>query len=193
MKKENPVTTKKSTTKKSAAKKTPAKKSTSKAISEDKDTEILRSWVAKAEKFGEKDSIDKFASELVKNYKHDYGTCVHAAAAVAKAAICKASRMFGLTGFQHGCILSLLMRNEFGIGREIGSKILDMDNLLFPQYMRNFVELKISKRCAENLRKRAAAKIKDAKAKNEIVSKRVFEHWKWIAAGNLPSFVTVGD
>lgn len=181
------------TTKKSAAKKTPAKKSTRKALSEGKDTEVLNSWVSKAEKFGEKDSIDEFASELDKKYEHDYGTCVHAAAAVAKAAICKASRMFGLTGFQHGCILSLLMRNEFGIGREIGSKILDMDNLLFPQYMRNFVELKISKRCAENLRKRAVEKIKEAKAKKEIVSKRVFAHWQWIAAGNLPSFVTVED
>ena len=95
------------TTKKSAAKKTPEKKSTSKAISEDKDTEILRSWVAKAEKFGEKDSIDEFASELDKKYEHDYGTCVHAAAAVAKAAICKASRMYGLSGFQHGEILHL--------------------------------------------------------------------------------------
>lgn len=181
------------TTNNSVAKKTPAKKPTRKEISESKDTEILKSWVAKAEKFGEKDSIDKFASELVKNYSHDYGTCVHAAAAIAMAAICKASRAFGLTGFQHGCILSLLMRNEFRIGREIGSKILDMDNLLFPQYMRNFVEIKISKRCAENLRNLASAKIKEAKKNNGIVSKSVFAHWQWIAGGNLPPFVTVED
>ena len=180
MKNVKQVTTKKSTAKKE--------------ISEGKDKEILKSWVAKAEKFGEKDSIDKFASELVKNYKHDYGTSVHAAAAIAMAAIRKASREFGLTGFQHGEIIHLLMRNEFGIGRKIGTKILDMDHLLFPQFQRNFIELKISKRCAENLRKLAAENIKEAKAdKQSLVCSEVMAHWQWIASGNLPAFVTVEE
>lgn len=62
---------------------------------------------------------------------HDYGTCVYAMSMAATAAFNYVAHKLGTTGFQAGCAdMDILRRTR---GWKWG-KILDYDNLLYPQY-----------------------------------------------------------
>jgi hypothetical protein len=92
--------------------------------------------------------------------------------------------------------LDIIRRSFFPYNR-CGIKILDYDNMLYPQYADKFEEYKISKAIWENLQKTAKEKMDEsdkAKADNEAglveydesACSEVYSHWKSIVDGKVP-------
>lgn len=132
------------------------------------------------------ESIAGFIKRLTTNYNHDYGTICHAvaASAIGAAYAVNSTPQGGITGFQSGAIMWEFIKHWNHSHNECGLKMLDYDNLLYPQYEYKFAKT-ISKHTWEQLQKQAADSL--VKVENGgIASSNVIEHWKSIVAGNIP-------
>lgn len=110
---------------------------------------------------------------------HDYGTCVYAMSLAATAAFYYVSRKLGVTGFQAGCADMDILRQtrSFKWGR-----ILDYDNLLYPQYCDDEHFPPVSKLLAEpEVRKKLATEARQLLAKEGDAHPSVKAHWKQLA------------
>lgn len=108
------------------------------------------------------DSLADFINHLTKDYQHDYGTICHAIVAGGLAAM-KAidkSPTGGITGFQAGCIMWEFIRHWNYQGNKCGLKILDYDNLLYPQHEDKFGK-SMSLSIWESVQREAKERIKD--------------------------------
>lgn len=85
---------------------------------------------AKVPNLGSVDELTTYIRTLVER-PHDYGTCCYAMSMAATAAMYYVAGKLGVTGFQMSCAdMDILARTR---GWKWG-KILDYENLLFPQY-----------------------------------------------------------
>jgi hypothetical protein len=100
---------------------------------------IKQEWEKKA-KNCTLESLPEFLKELTENYTHDYGTICHAvaAAAIASAWSVDKSVIGGITGFQAGAIMWKFVKQWSYSDNKTGLKIVDYDNLLYPQYEYRF-------------------------------------------------------
>lgn len=124
---------------------------------------------------------------------HDYDTLVHAIASCALAAAYAANQMSGVNGVISGLMKPGVMwdfiKQWLYRGNKTGMRLLNYDNLLFPQYAHNF-EKTISPDVWEALQKEARLQIE----KNlYYVHPDVKAHWESIANGNLPFGFTIRD
>lgn len=71
--------------------------------------------------------------------EHDYGTCCYAMSIAAEAAFNYIAHQLGVTGFQASCADMDILRRTRGWKR--GFRIVNYENLLYPQYRREFDEL----------------------------------------------------
>ncbi len=111
--------------------------------------------------------------------KHDYGTCVYAMSIAATAAFHYIGGTLGVTGFQASCAdLDIVRRTR---GYETGFRIVNYENLLYPQYEDEFVSSPAELLAEPDLRKtiRAAA-AKLLKGRSDA-HKDVRAHWKHLA------------
>lgn len=144
---------------------------------------IQKDWHERAKKMTLED-LPEFIRELTEDYEHDYGTICHAIAAAAVAAAWSVERtpQGGITGFQAGCIGWEILRQwgapEIG---ELGARLLDYDNLLYPQYADKFTA--ISKDTLDAVQKAANDRLA---ANHEHVADEVVAHWKYLARGGVP-------
>jgi len=119
------------------------------------------------------------------NRQHDYGTiCVALGIAAAGTAwACNKHDNGGITGFQAGAVFWEFAKawGSPSLG-ETGARILQYDNLLFPQY--DHVFTKISQSTFDRIK--AAAEKKLAERDDERTAASVIAHWQSIAAGNVP-------
>jgi hypothetical protein len=110
---------------------------------------------------------------------HDYGTCVYAMSMAATAAFHYVSHRLGVTGFQASCADMDILRRTRGLG---WGKILDYENLLYPQYLtpKHFPGYE---HLLEELRDELAVEARKKLAENRLgpLSGAVFEHWTWLA------------
>jgi hypothetical protein len=157
--------------------------------------------VKKMTEFEYKEMIYKKAGEVrsqkdlakllkeVLDYQHDYGTIVYGCMAAMKAAFSVVNRspQGGITGFQASCLGWECIQEFMSV--KPPCRILDYNNLLYPQYASKFEKV-ISQDAWNDLRKKAEEKLKD---KNELVHPSVVKHWQSIAAGQLPFGFRVGD
>jgi hypothetical protein len=130
------------------------------------------------------DALPEFLRKLTQDYSHDYGTICHAiaAAAVAAAWAVEKSPQGGITGFQAGAVSWEMLKGWGGITLgETGSRIINFDDLLFPQYAEKFTT--IPEETWEKLVAAASVRLKDAEA---FVAPAVLRHWKSVASGNVP-------
>lgn len=158
-----------------------------KAITEDMG--LQKEWQKRAKEMT-LDDLPAFLKELTEDYDHDYGTICHAiaAAAVAAAWAVERSPKGGVTGFQASCISWEMLRGWGGISLgETGSRLLKMDDLLYPQYEHKFRQ--ISAETWEAVKKKARENIA---AKSEHVHPAVLAHWESVANGQVPFGMTVG-
>lgn len=86
------------------------------------------------------DDFPEFFRELTEDYAHDYGTVCHAMAAVGLAAMraFNNSAVGGITGFQSGAVMWQVIYHMNYENNKCGLRLLDMDNLLYPQYEYKF-------------------------------------------------------
>ena len=133
-----------------------------------------------------------FINHVMNDYIHDYGTVCHAISACAIAAAWAANETpgacGGITGFQAGFVMwDFIKQWEFS-SNKCGLKILDYDNMLYPQYEGKFDKI-ISKDVWALLQKQANENLKDTSyAANEVVA-----HWQKIACGEVPFGYVVSD
>jgi hypothetical protein len=114
--------------------------------------------------------------------EHDYGTCVYAMSFCALSAFHYASAVLGSTGFQASCAdLDFLRRSRW---MENGFRIVDYNNLLYPQYYfgnEKFPDkLTLLMENLESLQEAVRKKMREGEDRGWGASPGVLAHWNWI-------------
>lgn len=122
-----------------------------------------------------------FLLNVKDNYNTGYGTAPRAIAQAALATAWYLSSEFGITGFQAGFVMWDFIRDWQYSHNECGMKIVDYDNMLYPQYDYHF-EKTISKDTWAALQKAAEKNLKD----REYAHPDVIKHWESIVNGKVP-------
>ena len=160
-----------------------------KAITED--MRLQYEWYKKA-KYIKPDDFPEFFRELTEDYIHDYGTVCHAMAAVGLAAMFAFNNSEGarggITGFQAGCVMWQIIRHMNYEDNKCGLRILDMDNLLYPQYEYKFCS--IGRDTYEAVKKEAQKRLSEKRA---TTHPSVVAHWESIVNGKIPFGLIIED
>lgn len=160
-----------------------------KAITEENNRADIDEWFAEAEK-QTFETLPEFIRHVMNGYKHDYGTVCHAISACAVATANACNRMEGacggITGFQAGFVMWGFIRHWLYEYNKCGLKMVDYDDLLFPQYEYKF-EKTIDKRTWEAVQKQAKKNLE------ENPSAAVAYHWKSIVEGKVPFGLVVKE
>lgn len=129
------------------------------------------------------ETLPEFINHLMNDYEHDYGTIAKATAAamIATFYVCDQSEQGGFTGFQASFIPGFMI-NKFWGESKVGRKVIDFDDMLYPQYADRF-EKTISPKIWKNLQKAAKKKMKEPV---EWFHPDVRLHIFKIAAGEIP-------
>lgn len=137
------------------------------------------------------EEVMKFV-ESCKKYGDDYGGCVVAIGQAALAVMDHLGNEFGITGFQAGCINFEILRNWTYSGNKTSLKIVDFDDMLYPQYEHKF-EKTITRSVWDALQKQAKERLGKKKDKGYAVHPEVLAHLQSIADGNVPFGYTVKE
>lgn len=160
------------------------------ALSEKRDRDIWQGWFKEAEKCKLEDgSLQKFLDHLKNDYEFDYGTSARATAAAAFATANAFAGYIGLTGFLWGCAAKDILGKMCFPNNKLGYRIVDYDNLLYPQYEYNFVGCRISASGAESLRREAQANIDESNGRG--IHPDVMAWWKRLAKGDFPHWLHI--
>ena len=111
--------------------------------------------------------------------------------AIAQAALATSyylADVFGITGFQAGCVMWDFIKDWSFRGNKCGLKIVNYDDMLYPQYNYKFQKT-IKKDTFEALQKAAENNLK----KHQFSSSAVIKHWKSIVDGNVPFGYIIED
>lgn len=157
-----------------------------KAITEEMHLE--KEWFKEAGKM----TIEKlpdFYKKIIKEYEHDYGTACHAVAAIALGAAWAAcgDEDIGLSGFQAGFVMWDFIRNWIKTGNKCGLRLIDYDDMLYPQYNDKFEKV-ISADTWAAIQKKAQEKLENGAACPEVM-----DHWRKITEGIVPFGYRVVD
>ncbi len=153
-----------------------------KKLQEENSKDLIEQWNKEAKGIKTPDELAQFVTKLTTEYEHDYGTIVRAvtAAMLAGFSVVDKSPQGGITGFQAGFIGWDMVKEFMSI--QGAAKILDYDNLLYPQYADKF-----EKTLTAEIWGVTQQKAKDNLAEsNEHTNHNVISHWESIAAGELP-------
>lgn len=121
---------------------------------------VHKQWYEEARK-QTLETLPAFMNRLLNSYQHDYGTIVHAVSAGAIAAAWASNEVAGITGFQAGVVMWQFIREWNYSDNKCGLRILNYDNMLFPQFVDQFKGQGISAEVWEVVQKEAAGKIKE--------------------------------
>jgi hypothetical protein len=136
------------------------------------------------------DTLSDFVLKLANKYNHDYGTICHAMAAAAIGAIWAINKSDngGITGFQAGCIMWEFIQHWNYESNKCGLRIVDYDNLCYPQYEENF-EKTITSNMWKNIQDNCKALLQNVEHAHDAVK----THWQSIVDGNIPFGFTIND
>lgn len=147
--------------------------------------ELKKEWLEKARE-QTMDTLPDFLNHLMNDYRHDYGTIVHAMVAGLIATFWAMDRedQIGITGFQASFVMWGFIRNEFYCHNQTGLQLLDFDNLLYPQNIHKVLP-NVSSQLKERLKEIASEKIENKKEdmQNGLIAPEVWEHWEKLASG----------
>ena len=160
-----------------------------KSITE-KDKEEVK-WYADA-KNQTLSTLPSFINHLLVDYEHDYGTICKAIAAAMLGAgyAVNNSNQGGITGFQAGSVMWEFIKEWSYSNNSCGLKILDYDNMLYPQY-NNMFDKTISANTFKALQEMAKKNLLERN--KEHIHPDVLNHWKSIADGKIPFGYTIKD
>ena len=128
------------------------------------------------------DSLEELGAFIdgIVSQEHDYGTCVYAMSLSATAAFNYVARKLGVTGFQASCAdLDIIKRTR---GMKSGFRILNYENLMYPQYLddEHFPGWRVL--LSDNrilLAKEAKKKLAEV---DHTISTEVLDHWNRLAS-----------
>lgn len=141
------------------------------------DMGLQKEWYERAKSM-KPDEFSEFFRELTEDYEHDYGTVCHAMAAIGLAAMRAFDRSEGasggITGFQAGCVMREVIRHMNYESNKCGLRLLDMDNLLYPQFEYKFRS--IDSDTWKAVQREAGNRISESKAAHEKYLKEVEQY-----------------
>lgn len=124
------------------------------------------------------------------NICHTYDSAAHAVSALAVAGGSLGAFTEGITGFQASVVKFDFIRQWDNIGKSVGLKVINYDDLLYPQYVEKF-PLKVIKKNVWLALQRAC------KEKLEVDGRcacyKVRQYWGDICNGIIPSSLVVVD
>lgn len=143
-------------------------------------------WIEKA-RAQTMESLPAFMEELAA-HKHDYSSICYAvaSAAVAAANALNRSPHGGITGFQAGAVWWEFLRGWDSSMRDKPLRLLRYENLLYPQYDRDTLEL--TKETWAWLQAQARKYL----AKTPQAHPNIIERWRSIERGEIPCGFRVG-
>ena len=144
----------------------------------------------KANKVKTREQLNELLDEVINSNDLDYGKIVYAMSAcmIATSKYIDRSDVGGITGFQASCIGWEMVREFIIYDNEVGMKILDYDNMLYPQYGDIFQKT-ISQDTWKALQKQAEIGLKETPDAHP----KVIKHWKSIIRGKVPFGYKVKD
>ena len=134
------------------------------------------------------DDLMDYIQDIRDNYNIGCGTAPRAIAQAALATSYYLADVFGITWFQAGCVMWDFIEDWFFRGNKCGLKIVNYDDMLYPQYNRKFQKT-ISKDTFEALQKEAENNLKEG----GYAHPNVIKHWKSIVDGNVPFGYIIED
>ena len=127
------------------------------------------------------DDLVAFLQRIKNNCNIDYGAAPRSIAQAALATAWYLADDFGITGFQASYVMWDFIKDWRYRNNECGMKIVNYDEMLYPQNYYNF-EKAISKNAFIALQKKALKKLKE----EDYALSSEIEHWKSIVDGNVP-------
>lgn len=125
------------------------------------------------------------ADEVIRKFSSDYGSGPRAVAAFITKVANLFCREMSFTGFQAGFIpLDFLLLFTFPKNK-CGIKVLDYDNLLYPQLLEKFTT--ISKETWDSVVKQARINLKE----KPYAADEVRRYWDYIARGKIPDGIRI--
>lgn len=134
------------------------------------------------------EEIQTFLEDIM-NKNHDYNTIVDAIGdgVVATAWAMNNHENGGITGFQASCVMwNFIMKWSYS-NNKCGLRIIDFDEMLYPQYECKFTEKTISQDTFNALQKEASRNLSN----KDYAHENVIKHWESILQGNVPFGYTI--
>lgn len=128
------------------------------------------------------DDLFELIEDVKDNYNTGYGVAPRAIAQVAVATASYLLSEMGCTGFQASCCMWDFIRDLIYINNKTGFKIINYDDLLYPQYEYKFLDSTISKKQWETLQQEAQKALNE----RDLVCFEVYAHWQNIVDGRVP-------
>lgn len=145
---------------------------------------IKEEWFQQAKNIETPEELAEFAKHLLNDYVHDYGTVVRAISAIALAGAWLGANKEGITGFQAGFVMWDFVDNWSYPNNKIGLRIIDYDNMLYPQYEDYFNHKFISPEQWKAIQEQAKENLKEFSG--HLINDEVEKHWRSIANGVVP-------
>lgn len=157
-----------------------------KAITEEMHLE--KEWYKEA-KEQTTDTLNDFINHIMNDYEHDYGTVCHAFAACALATIhaCNRTEQGGITMFQASMVMWKIVRQLLYPNNKCGLRMIDYDNMLYPQYDYKF-DKTIDSHTFNTLQNEAKKLLEEGSAHPLVIA-----HWQSIVDGVVPFGYKIKD
>lgn len=127
------------------------------------------------------DDLIEFLTYVKNNCNYDYGVAPRSIAQASLATAWYFSNIFAITGVQAGFVMWDFIRDWKYQNNKLGLKIINYDNLLYPQYDDYFDKV-ISKDTYKKLQEVSQEKLNEG----GNVSPKVMIHWLRIVNGEVP-------
>lgn len=144
--------------------------------------DIKKELEEKRSKIEDFDGLVAFLKDVKDNYNTDYGVAPRAIAQASLAVAWYLAGEFGITGFQAGLTMFDFIKDWEYRSNKCGLKIIDFDNMLFPQYEHRY-EKTIPDWVWEQIQKEAEARLANCE---DYVHPAVRKHWQSIVDGKIP-------
>ena len=144
-------------------------------------------WYAKARNINNPDELAEFARYLFCKQEHTYDSAVHAVSALAIAGAWFGSRIEGITSFQASYVKFDFIREFNHIGTRVGLKVVDYDDLIYPQHTDDFIGVKIKERIWRSLQQACKRELSN----HDSGCWAVREWWKDVCNGVIPDDIIV--
>lgn len=143
--------------------------------------------VAKRKEIKSFEDLVSFLEYVKDNCNTDYGTAPRSMAQASLAVAWYLASEFGITGFQAGFVMWDFIRDWNYSSNKCGMKIVDYDNMLYPQYDYKF-EKTINSDTWSSIQEQAKHYLED---RRDSTHPGVLAHWQSIVDGNVPFGYTV--
>lgn len=127
------------------------------------------------------DELAAFLKDVETNYGNGYGEAPRTIAQAALAVAWHLADVYGITGFQAGFVMWDFIRDWSYSGNKCGLKMIDFDDMLYPQYEDKFQKT-IRRDVWDNLQNEAITRLEET----SYAHPDVIAHWESIVSGEVP-------